>query len=108
MLVERKADLEKRTHTGNTPFLLACGTGVTDVVKVLVEMGADVNAVNDRKLGCYQVAHQSSGSTRELLESLGIEQPKILVPSARQYHDVSESRETRHLQRAAFTDRKQR
>ena len=99
MLVKRKADLEKRTHTGNTPFLLACGTGVTDIVNALVESGADVNVVNDRGVGGYQSAHQSSSTTRQALESHGVVQPKRKGPSARQYHGVSESRHTRHLQR---------
>lgn len=99
MLVKRKADLEKRTHTGNTPFLLACSTGVTDIVNALVESGADVNAVNDRQVGGYQSAHQSSSTTREALEAHGVVQPKRKGPSARQYHGVSESRHTRHLQR---------
>ena len=99
MLWQRNADLEARTSTGNTPFNLACSTGLTDVVHVLVACGADVNAVNYRGVGGYQGAHYSSSTTRQALESHGVVQPKAKGPSARQYHGISDSRHMRHLQR---------
>ena len=98
-LVQRKADLEKVTDKGSTPFLLARGTGVTDIVNAMVESGADVYAKNDRQVGGYQSAQHSSSETRQALESHGVVKPKTKGPSARQYHGVSESRRTRHLQR---------
>ena len=52
-LVAHRADLENRTDKGNTPFLLACGTGVTDIVNAMVESGADVNTVSDCQVGGY-------------------------------------------------------
>ena len=36
-LLKRRADIEKRDASGNTPLLKAAGTGVTDVVKLLIE-----------------------------------------------------------------------
>ena len=43
-LITKRADLEARDAKGNTPFLLASGAGVTDVVQLLRECGADTTA----------------------------------------------------------------
>ena len=99
MLWQRNADLEARTSTGNTPLNLACSTGLTDVVHALVACGADVNAVNYRGVGGYQSAQQSSSTTRQLLDSHDVVQPKSKGPSARQSSGMSESRYIRQLHR---------
>ena len=46
LLVERKADVGARDDYGNTALILAVREGAQDVVRVLVESGADVNAGN--------------------------------------------------------------
>ena len=56
-LLQSRSDIEAKTEKGNTPFLLASATGVTDVVETLIAAKADVNARNDRQLGAYQAAY---------------------------------------------------
>ena len=97
LLVEHKASLEERTTTGNTAFLLASGTGVTDTIQALVDCRADVNAHNDRQLGGFQSANRSSGSARRLLQENGLARPKEWVASGRQRTGVGESRQTRYM-----------
>ena len=55
-LLAAKADLEAKAAKGNTPLLLASATGVTDVVEILIESGADVTATNDNHRGPRQMA----------------------------------------------------
>ena len=98
-LVGRNASLENKTATGNTAFLLACGTGVTDIIQALVDSRADVNALNDRQVGGFQRAHNSSSSSRRALEGHGLARPKEWAASGRQWTGESESRQTRHLLR---------
>ena len=50
-LVERQANVEARTTTGNTPLLLASGTGVVDTIVQLLDCGADVNAKKQSRPG---------------------------------------------------------
>ncbi len=47
-LLRKRAELEARTSKNNTPFLIASGTCVTEVTKVLMAAGADVSATNER------------------------------------------------------------
>jgi hypothetical protein len=46
LLIQRKADVGARDDYGNTALILAARAGVQDVVRLLVESGADVNAAN--------------------------------------------------------------
>ena len=46
-----RANIEATDPGGNTPLLLAAGTGLTDVVKRLIEHGANVHATNARGVG---------------------------------------------------------
>ena len=101
-LVGRNASLENKTATGNTAFLLACGTGVTDIIQALVDSRADVNALNDRQVGGFQSAHNSSSSSRRALEGHGLARPKEWAASGRQWTGESESRQTRHLLRGKW------
>jgi hypothetical protein len=98
-LVEQKAELEERRAIGNTAFLLACGTGATDIIKALADSRADVNACNDRRVGGFQRAQNSSSSSRRALEGHGLARPKEWAASGRQWTGESESRLTRHLLR---------
>ena len=45
LLVERKANVEHRAKTGLTPLMEAASGGYVEVGKVLLERGADVNAL---------------------------------------------------------------
>lgn len=49
LLASLRADLEARDGQGRTPFLVACGHDET-VAKYLMELGADVNAVDNEGL----------------------------------------------------------
>ena len=100
-LVEKKADLEERTAKGNTVFLLASGTGVTDIQRVLLHYGADANARNSRQLSAVQSAIGSSGSAKRLLQNRGHKRPKKWVPSGKQRTGVGPSRRLRRMHRAA-------
>ena len=106
LLVRYHADLEQKTYTGNTPFLLASGTGVTDTVRALISCGAYVHAVNDRQLGAFQRAAHSSSTTRTALADEGIFRPKRAAASGRQWKALSESRQTRTSLRRSGDDQK--
>ena len=50
LLIQHGADVNAKAKTGNTPLLIACiGHGKYDPVKLLIDKGADVFAVNNRK-----------------------------------------------------------
>jgi len=50
LLLEHGADVNAKAKTGNTPLLIASiGHGKYDAVKLLIDKGADVLAVNNRK-----------------------------------------------------------
>lgn len=54
-LLEHKADIEAKTCQNETPLMDAAYGGYLDVVKLLLEKGANVNAVNTNKLDADQV-----------------------------------------------------
>jgi len=93
LLVVARADLEFRCPKGNTPFLLAASTGQADVVTVLLKLGADPHARNNRGRGAYEGAAQSSGTIVQLLDGAGVRRPTTQAPShARSSKGKSESR----------------
>ena len=94
-LLYRRVNLEERTATGNTPLLLACGSGIVDVQEELVNWGADVHAKNNRGLGVYQSGRQASHTSARRLAILGVPRPQTLAPSQRQWHAPSVARQTR-------------
>lgn len=50
LLIQHGADVNAKAKTGNTPLLIASvGHGKYDAVKLLIDKGADVRAVNNRK-----------------------------------------------------------
>ena len=76
-LLEKKAELEARDAKGNTPLLTAAGTGVSDVMRLLVRQRADVNAVNDRGLGALQRAGNHSSDVARILKEAGARNTQV-------------------------------
>lgn len=56
LLLSAGADLSLRDGTGLTPLLVACSSGRLDVVKLFIQHGADVTAVDEKKKGAYDIA----------------------------------------------------
>ena len=54
------ADVERRNCEGETPLGYAASWGSLDVVRLLVEAGAEVNAIEGKKKGCYSTALDST------------------------------------------------
>ena len=48
--------LEQKDHSKNTPLHVACMHNRLDVLKFLLDRGADVTARNDRNMTCLDVA----------------------------------------------------
>lgn len=96
-LILRKADLEARDSGGNTPFLLAAGSGVSAMIKMLISAKADVNATNHRGCGAFQRASLSSGEVETILLQAGLTPPSERAPSGRHRIGQSASRQTRYL-----------
>ena len=48
--------LEQKDHSKNTPLHVACMHNRIDVLKFLLDRGADVTARNDRNMTCLDVA----------------------------------------------------
>ena len=76
-LLENKAELEARDAKGNTPLLTAAGTGVSDLVELLISRRADVNAVNNRGLGALQKAQNHSGDVSRILKDAGARKTEV-------------------------------
>jgi hypothetical protein len=68
-LLDAKALLEERASgTGNTPFLLAVASGITDVAQTLIQAKADVHAKSERGQGALEKATHSSGTMKRVLQ----------------------------------------
>lgn len=48
ILIEKGANIEVRSRSGKTPLLMASENGKFNVVKMLIEAGADINAINTK------------------------------------------------------------
>ena len=70
-LLRYKAPIEARDANGNTPFLLAVGTGLTDVARILIQNECDMEATNARGMGAWQRAKRSSPDMARMLEEHG-------------------------------------
>jgi len=95
-LIAYRAELESRDESGNTPFLLASGAGITNVMRLLAEARADVHATNNVGCGAAQKAAGHSGDMLRALSRVGVQVPEELAPSGRQRHTVSENRQARY------------
>lgn len=71
-LLNANADIEARDSKGNTPFLLAAGVGITNVVKLLIDRGAHLHVTNNNGKGALQRARESSSDVRQLLVRHGL------------------------------------
>jgi len=95
MLIEKNADIEARDSKGNTPLLIAAGSGLTDVCLVLLNAGADRTAININGHGALFKGAKSSKSLGAVLEELGCPQTASTV-SGRTRQGTSQSREARY------------
>lgn len=41
-LVDKKVDINRRTHSGQTPIMVACANGNLEIVEYLYEKGANI------------------------------------------------------------------
>ena len=76
LAIDQQADLDKVNAAGNTPLFLACATGVTDTVNVLISRGANMNphkCTDRRKPGIMQRARRSSQNVVHELNYWGAE-----------------------------------
>jgi ankyrin repeat protein len=71
ILLGRRANVEARDAKGNTPLLLAAGTGVTDVCTTLLDYGADKDVTNINDHGAYRIADGCSRTLAEILLARG-------------------------------------
>jgi len=94
-LLAKKANIEARDGIGNTPFLLASGAGVTDIVECLMAAKCDVAAVNHKKTGALQKAAKSTGEVAVALSNSRSAVPKTSGESGRTRTGVSMQRQTR-------------
>ena len=75
LLMQHGADINAKAKTGNTPLLIACvGHGKYDAVKLLIDKGADVLSVNNKKENALIRASQfGDTATISLLLRKGID-----------------------------------
>jgi ankyrin repeat protein len=70
-LIGRNANIEAEDARGNTPLLLASGCGITDVIQVLIDAGANKSATNYKNKGILQKADAVSSSSTKVLRTAG-------------------------------------
>ena len=59
VLLDRKAKLEIKNKMGDTALHLAAGRGSEEIVKLLLENGADANSMNKKKRTAFEEAELS-------------------------------------------------
>ena len=74
---------KKNIHQGSTPLHLACGSGIADVVQVLVMFRADLHKVDGQGRGCLQLASQCQGDNQVLFHWLRKTVPGIGMTDGR-------------------------
>lgn len=95
-LIGRNANIEAEDARGNTPLLLASGCGITDVVKVLIDAGANTSATNYKQKGSLQKADAVSSSSTKFLKNAGA-QMTFSEESGCTRTGTSMGRQTRYL-----------
>ena len=98
-LLEQQAEAEAKAAKDNTPFLLATASGVDDVVQLLMEARADVNARNANRKSGRQMAACSSGQVRDTLATAKAAMTHS-KQSGRTRTGDSQSRQARYLRKA--------
>ena len=83
LLLQKRVEANAKTPTGNTPLLLAAGTGVIDVMKVLVSGRADLNAVDNEGKSALDKALRSSGKGAGCPHSLYFPQASVTLQYVR-------------------------
>ena len=106
-LIRKRADIEARCPIGNTPFLLACGVGVSDTVSLLMTARADVTAQNDRQMGALEKAQGHSGELRKILTRANVPMTEA-TSSGRTRIGISEQRQIRYVRAAQDPDASER
>ena len=106
-LLEKRADIEARCAGGNTPLLLASGTGVSDTVRLLITARADVTAQNDRQMGALEKARGSSGDMEAVLTEAQAPMTEA-TSSGRTRTGISEQRQIRYVRAAQDPDASER
>jgi ankyrin repeat protein len=66
-LLDRGADIEATSTTGNTPLMMAAQYGASASVDALLAKGADVNRLNQSNLSAADIAAQSGRDSLALL-----------------------------------------
>ena len=103
-LLEARADVNSREAKGNTPLLVAAGSGLTDVCEVLIFGGADREAINDRLAGAVERAEGCSPSLATYLRSRGVPDTDSRS-SGRTRTGVSDNRAARYALTTSTTSR---
>lgn len=62
MLIEKKADINNKEDNGFTPLMLAAMRGNIQVAALLLEKGADMNAVNKFGKTALQLAEEGAAA----------------------------------------------
>lgn len=70
-LIDQGADLESRDLAKNTPLHIACMVGDLEIAKLLIEKGADVNAINDNGFTPLSVTNAQHQNVISYLENIG-------------------------------------
>ena len=103
-LLRIKAPIEDReSRNGRTPLLIAAASGLTDVVKLLLEWGADISATSANNKGVAQLAMGTSKTLGDFLWDYGAPWITGSTPRPqRQFGTISDSRLARQTNGDAF------
>ncbi len=82
-LLEKSANVDRVTETGDSALMIACEKGNFELVKLLLEYGADRNLANHQKDTAYTIAKRRGypGITR-LLQTYQRNEIKLTAPSS--------------------------
>ena len=95
-LLTARADIEARDSNGNTPFLLAAASGITDVVELLINRRADLHVTNHAGKGALQLARKCSSDVRGLLEHHGCSDTHANAPPGYQRAGIKQAKMCRY------------
>ena len=96
-LLTARADIEARNQKGNTPFLFAAASGITDVVELLIKRRADLHVTNYVGKGALQLARQCSSDVKGLLVHHGCYDTHANAPSGYQRTGINQAKISRYV-----------